>query len=305
MDNDWKERYWQLMVSEKFEEAIPLKSENFPKSFFKYKPLTEKAIEEIEHNYIWIADIASLNDPFECSIQFDNDECLRAYYSSNEFNTLFAKITGQRLTKNDITVLTSSEKPFLKYIEICHNKSIPFNLTPEEQLSKIQNRWLEIISETNKRLRICSFSVTKSSLLLWSHYASEHKGIAIEYDFIDTGEIRAFIQPIIYRDKVHKIGIFEEYSTMQMVCSSLIKSKEWEYEKEWRLTIFKQRNAFLQRIIAPSPIGIYLGTKFESNDNSLKDRLHKLAEYRKIPVYKMDKHPNEFKLIESNYKPNS
>src|SRR6185437_1868185 len=209
MDNDWKERYWQLMVSEKFEEAIPLKSENFPKSFFKYKPLTEKAIEEIEHNYIWIADIASLNDPFECSIQFDNDECLRAYYSSNEFNTLFAKITGQRLTKNDITVLTSSEKPFLKYIEICHNKSIPFNLTPEEQLSKIQNRWLEIISETNKRLRICSFSVTKSSLLLWSHYASEHKGIAIEYDFIDTGEIRAFIQPIIYRDKVHKIGIFE------------------------------------------------------------------------------------------------
>src|SRR6185437_5788583 len=109
--------------------------------------------------------------------------------------------------------------------------------------SKIQNRWLEIISETNKRLRICSFSVTKSSLLLWSHYASEHKGIAIEYDFIDTGEIRAFIQPIIYRDKVHKIGIFEEYSTMQMVCSSLIKSKEWEYEKEWRLTIFKQRNA--------------------------------------------------------------
>lgn len=36
-----------------------------------------------------------------------------------------------------------------------------------------------IISDKNK-LRICSFSHTYNPILLWTHYANEHKGIAIE-----------------------------------------------------------------------------------------------------------------------------
>ena len=184
MENNWAERYWKYMLAKNFEEAIPLKHENFPNSFFKYRGLTQRTIETIQQNYVWLAEIASLNDPFECSIQFDNDECLREYYGSEKHQQFFTFLTGHKLNSTEIKRLTTAEKPFLEYKKVCNERAIPFSQSPEEQIDKVQKRWIEIVEETNKNLRICSFSLNKSSLLLWSHYASEHKGIAIEYDFI-------------------------------------------------------------------------------------------------------------------------
>ncbi len=110
--------------------------------------------------------------------------------------------------------------------------------------------------------------------------------------------IRAFIQPVIYRSNVHKIKLFEDYTTTQMIGSSLIKSTDWEYEQEWRLTIFKQKDKFPQKIKAPTPKAIFLGTRFSSNEDSLKQRLFKVAENNKIPIFQMAKDPTEFKLVE-------
>jgi hypothetical protein len=210
-------------------------------------------------------------------------------------------LTSQLLTEREIYSLKTSKKPFEVYITICKNRNIPFRLSPEQQTEKIQRRWKEIVEESNQNLRICSFSLTNSSLLLWSHYSNEHNGICIEYDFDDIDKIRAFIQPVIYRDKVHKIRLFEEYTTMQLIASSLIKSKEWEYEHEWRLTIFRQKDDFPQTMSVLLPKAIYLGTRFHLNDDKHKQQLFKIAEKNKIPLYQMEKDPNEFKLINTQY----
>lgn len=288
------------MVAENFEEAIPLKLDNFPNLFFKFRKLSERTIETIEQNYIWLAEISTLNDPFECSIQFDNDECLRKYYGSEDFYKFFIQLTGQKLTQQEIKKLKTVEKPFLEYANICKSRNIPFIQSPEDQIKKVQNRWDEIVEETNKNLRICSFSLNNNSLLLWSHYGDEHKGIAIEYDFLDVEYVRTFLQPVIYSNKVHKIGIFEEYTTMQMIASSLIKSKDWEYEQEWRLTIFKQKETFPKKLTIPNPKAIYLGTRFAQNEKGLREKLTAIAKEKNISIFTMEKHPNEFKLIQSN-----
>lgn len=297
METSWTEKYWDYMTTENFDDGIALKNLNFPESFFKYKPLSEQTIESISEEYIWLSEIEKLNDPFECSIQFDNDKCLREYYASEKFQEFFIKLTGQKLTKNEIKILSGSEKPFKEYITICRNRNLAVGWTEEEQLNQAQNRWTQIVTETNKNLRICSFSLQNNSLLLWSHYATKHKGICIEYDFIDSEIIRAFIQPILYRDKVYKIGLFEEYTTMQMIGSSLMKSKDWSYENEWRVTIFKQQNKFPQKLKSPIPKAIYLGTRFYQNKDYLKDSLLKIASIKKIPIIQMRKDNNEFKLI--------
>ncbi|SFQ71598.1 Protein of unknown function [Flavobacterium akiainvivens] len=285
------------MLAENFDAAIPLKLNNFPGSFYKYRALSERTIDILEKNYIWLAEIASLNDPFECSIQFDNNECLRKYYGSQDFHDLFVQMTDKALSSAEIRLLTKSQKPYEEYIKICAAKNIPLKLSPEQQLSKVQDRWSEIISETNRKLRICSFSLNNDSLLLWSHYAEEHKGICIEYDLLDNDIARAYIQPVIYSSKVPKIGIFEDYNTIQMVASSLIKSKEWEYEQEWRITIFKQSENFPQKLQVPKPVAIYLGTRFEANNEELKEKLYQFAAMNNIPLYPMKKHPQEFRLI--------
>lgn len=286
------------MVSENFEKAMPLKTLNFPKSFFKYRNLSERTIDNLKENYIWLADISSLNDPFECAIQFDNDKCLKEYYSSEPFLDRFRISTGQELTKKEIKSLVESKKPYEEYIGLCKSRNIALKMSAEQQLQKIQRRWTEIVDEATRNLRICSFSTIKDSLLLWSHYSDDHKGICIEYDFEDDDLISAFIQPVLYSNEVNKIGLLEEYSTMRMICSSLIKFCDWEYEQEWRLTIFKQKEEFPRKITVPLPKAIYLGTRFNLNDKELKDKLMKIVHERKIPIYQMDKHPNEFRLME-------
>lgn len=298
MGKNWKEKYWSFMVAENIEEAMPLKQLHFPNSFFKYKTLSDLTVQSLKENYIWVAEISALNDPFECSIQIDNDKCLRLFYASDAFKKSFESITTKKLTTKEIELLTTSKNPHEDYIKICKIKDISYNLTSEEQLKKVQKRWSKIVEEINKNLKICSFSLKNNSLLLWSHYSDKHKGICIEYDFINDNFIRPYIQPIIYRNKVHKIDLFEECTTMQMIGSSLIKSEEWRYEQEWRLTVFKQGSDFPNKILAPKPKAIYLGTRFELNEITLKNELINYAKENSIPIIRMIKDPIEFKLIE-------
>jgi len=68
MKLSWTEQYWKYMVADNIEEAIPLKNMNFPRSFFKYRGLNETILDSLEKKYIWLAEIPTLNDPFECSI---------------------------------------------------------------------------------------------------------------------------------------------------------------------------------------------------------------------------------------------
>lgn len=302
MNEPWIDKYWNLMVQEKFEEAIPLKERHFPDSFFKYRSLTERTIETIEEGYLWLSEISALNDPFECSIQFDNDACLREYYASDVFRNTFSKTSGEQISDQEINRLITSAKPFEEYILICRERNIPFNQTPEEQLSKVQARWIEIVDETNQNLRICSYSLIVDSLLLWSHYAEDHKGICMEYDFHEVDWVRTFIQPVNYQDTIHKIGVFEEYTTMQMIGASLIKSSDWRYEQEWRVTSFRQESEFPDKVNIPDPKAIYLGTRFSSNEEDLIDQLLTIAKQKEIPVFQMKKHPNEYKLIKQVYR---
>jgi hypothetical protein len=62
MKENWIIKYLKFMIAGDFENAIPLKMENFPKSFFKFRNLSERTIENIRDNYIWLAEISSLND---------------------------------------------------------------------------------------------------------------------------------------------------------------------------------------------------------------------------------------------------
>lgn len=297
MGSNWIEEYWGFMMQEDFEKAIPLKLENFPKSFFKYRALSNLTLESLSQGYIWLSEIISLNDPFECSIQFDNDECWRHYYSSPTFQETFKTLTGSDLNKIDIDTLVKSAKPYEAYLHMCHVKGIPFNMSADEQLKRVQNRWVEIVEEMNRNLRICSFSTNNRSLLLWSHYSNEHKGICVEYDFIEADRIRTFIQPMMYRNEIYKLGLFDDYTFTRMIGSSLIKSKDWEYEQEWRVTIFKQADEFPQKLRAPTPKAIYIGTRFDLNAESLKREFWGVVQAKNIPVYKMTKHHQEFSLI--------
>lgn len=111
--------------------------------------------------------------------------------------------------------------------------------------------------DLKKELFVKCFSEisTKKNVLMWSHYADDHKGICIEYtpqydldinktDYTDYC-IFNLIEPVRYRIAPFKKGA--RHKDIHYVKEVLFtKAKCWEYEKEWRLNRSIGRDKYLE-----------------------------------------------------------
>ncbi len=120
-------------------------------------------------------------------------------------------------------------------------------------------------------IRVSCFSEDEKSILMWSHYANNNQGICVEYDFTKKLDIIFFLYPIIYLDNpIDFTSLLENPKNkdieISVLLSTIIKSKVWEYEKEWRLIFYfgggNKLDDRVSIINIPVPKTIYLGNKF-------------------------------------------
>jgi len=134
---------------------------------------------------------------------------------------------------------------------------------------------------------------------MWAHYAEQYKGICVEYDLAAVDDVRAFLQPVYYSDKRPTVKSFDELNTYFNVFASLCKAPEWKYEQEWRLTFFTEGQLCGKnnRQSVPDPRAIYLGPRFEQNDQILKDQLAAYAAERKVPLVPTHIHKTDYRVV--------
>lgn len=97
--------------------------------------------------------------------------------------------------------------------------------------------------------RVLCFSRTNDSLLLWSHYADNHRGICLEYEFTDN-DFRKGCFPVVYSPSQPVLERVERYPADHPVAGAagtlsinmnneakvfLTKSQDWFYEQEYRV----------------------------------------------------------------------
>lgn len=145
---------------------------------------------------------------------------------------------------------------------------------------------------------IVSLCTDHKNRLMWSHYADNHKGFCIEYDFgadllRDSGVI---VFPVAYSSVRPKIPyetvlslekpklkkVDSKNMNERIFLSMLTKDTIWNYEKEWRILISAQEEPM--NIPAPDVSCIYLGACC-SEENEEKIRV--LVQDRNIPIKKM------------------
>lgn len=92
----------------------------------------------------------------------------------------------------------------------------------------------------NESIGVLALTEKPDNLLMWAHYAQNHKGFVIEFDsdhqyfhqqLSPSDELR-HIRKVRYSNKRPNIRLstFEDAADI-----FLTKSKEWEYEQEWRI----------------------------------------------------------------------
>lgn len=296
-ENSWISEYIRFMKNKDFKNAILIKEKYFPNSLFKYRPLNDYALENLENNTVWLADITTLNDPFEAELLFDFNLSVKNFFSSKEFNNSFKDKFGFPISDIEIKNIVNSANPFDSYYNLCKKNNIELKLKEEKDLTTIENYWNEVNKENKNKVRICSLSERNDSLLMWSHYASQHEGICIEYDYSNFHKYKAFLQPVHYTNELCKIDKFDDLTGINVLMASTYKSKEWSYENEWRLTVTPNENINSNIIPAPIPLAIYVGTRFNLNHSYKKSQIFRICKEKGIPIFQMKIHPNEYKII--------
>lgn len=147
--------------------------------------------------------------------------------------------------------------------------------------------------------------------LMWSHYADEHKGIAIEYDFtnLKKHENGFYFTKVDYSNTI--VPNMEIIEQTDYIKSFFTKDELWKYENEYRLITFEDNLDFDENLenkfkcnldkIGIKIKSITFGFKAEDKDAFQELIRSKIpnCEFYKIEI--MDKKMYPFKLVRNRY----
>lgn len=171
---------------------------------YKYCTYNTNSLSILINKKIWVTKPESLNDPFDCKIKFFIPEINSEAFSKYLDRT--GRSTG---------ILQRDYEIFLKGLQEVREKVI-------------------------NNFGVFSMSQIKDNILMWSHYADQHKGFCIglarKNDNL-LGDITT-TQPVEYDCNYPEADLLDENGNYDhSIFNKMLftKAKDWEYEKEWRL----------------------------------------------------------------------
>lgn len=278
----WIKKFNDLICDDFFEnnKIKKLIEINSPKNLYKYKAISKNTMNSIENDTMWVTSPEYFNDPYDCALIINSNNVLQELISTNhefkelekQFNFLrefpeFKKMFGEASFKN-----------------ILENFSGYMDRKVQLEFDKIRNQ-----------LAIACLTENNNSILMWSHYAYNHKGICLEYDFNEVKNMVNEIYPVIYTDENYDLSKdIVNTNPSGILKKVLSKSEVWSYEKEWRIICDNKDSKEGYLINFPKIKSIYLGCKINEND---KKDIIKLANRKGIDLYQMRMEKNKFKLV--------
>ena len=285
-------------------------SEMLPSSLYRFRSCSNLQIDAFEKDEIYAITADKFNDPYDTLPWFDLEGVARvidAFFQpesleqlkkfladGNEFPPEFKKMFPESFWRDIREGI----------IAIPDIKDIAEEISFRKKQGMAEFSTLSsAIAEFAKRFSTYAcFCEDIHSMLMWGHYADSQKGFALEYDFspiLQESLPHVVICPVIYSENRYDATEYITWAFLKMkkmpvistdisahVKVALHKSKDWEYEQEWRLI-----DPRLQDPINPEPTvtqyrpkAIYYGTGI---DKANLARLHKIAVEKGIREYEM------------------
>ena len=261
LGNNWFSAYKRCVESYRIKEAFLIAHFYKPKKLYKYFSFNKFWKDNVENGTIVLNSVYNFNDPLDSRWFLDYEKILTNRTGDSEFVNNFMNGVGKE------SIIRTYEEDML-YLKDSY--------------------------------RISCFSETPCSNLMWGHYSDKHTGFCLEYDVDKLTEKFKLIMPVIYTEKpfdasdiIDMRGISDEFAE---ICPALFKSKDWSYEKEWRIIENAKKVECQKMVRIPEAVtGIYLGFKTLSNNKA--DELKTLANELNIPLYRMQRSYLSYDLV--------
>lgn len=245
----------------------------------------------LKHNMIGLSSPLDFNDPFDSQFKLSGEFAEKILKNGLENEIYPIEITDKQMK----TIKESSD--------IYKTSQELFGVDLKKKLEKSMLDLLDYeMYPILNTIRIACFSEVNDSILMWSHYANNHTGFCVEYDFNKLNNIKLLdnLYPVFYKEFLFDVSdvFFKSYKgteadELDIYASVLTKNKEWNYEREWRYLSYG--GDFILNV--PRPESVYLGSRV-SDEN--KNSIINLFNETNIPLFQMKPDNSEFKL---NYFP--
>lgn len=249
---------------------------NYPRFFYKYLPcdMDEGRIRSILiESDLYLNSCKNFNDPFDTT--------------ANIINTGSLKDLRKRYGE-----IVETNQPHLKK----HEKEVVISMMMKNYADD-PNTYKKILTKNTQAAGI--FSITKNSrnILMWSHYASQHKGFLLQFELARDPASFLYALEMDYSENYPKydISLSFEHAFKEVM---LRKSEDWRYENEWRLLRIGGADSF-HPFKQEALTGLIFGCK---SDEGFRNKILSILEEREktskslVKVYKAEMHPSKYKL---------
>lgn len=306
-------------VDRQFLPLIQFIGKNVPEQLYKFRGCAEYSIDAFEKDELWLSKAALFNDLHDSLFFFDKDSILDSIekmFSSGAVSPMIEAIKQVQFPNPD---LQNQATEMFSSLDTKQLADIVWQSVPGF------SQWLDQCFSFAKdgireRTKMVCLSESIKSPLMWAHYADNHKGFAIGYDFRNNEITQCSncpnrscaniklgaIYPVIYSDKRYDATRYGQWIVQQQVNriigmpveelyddgflftkAALHKSNDWSYENEWRIICSTPNLAVEQKDRYPikkKPIAIYFGSQIP--DFYRKMLMH-IADEKGIPRYQM------------------
>ncbi len=296
------------------EDALAVKDAHLPTKLYKYRRYDEYARANLETDTIWMASPDTYNDPYDCSFRVTEAHVVDVFKKSMvpEFARIY-KLPPD-VADEQIKNAMSSPEPLAylaDYMHAIHGATPGSNpLQAAEFVSlkvpSIIKDIVEFVRQWRKVTKVCSFSAVNDSILMWGHYAQDHKGFCVEYDLEKLPPehtLRCQLFPVIYSPKLYDLTAFmqklagpnqAEVTPASLLLAVLHKFDGWSYEQEWRVVSLANKVIGDYNLPVPTPTRIFIGSKMSPENG---EALRKICEQKHIEVFQMELAPDRFQLL--------
>lgn len=244
-----------------------------PRTLFKYRALPKDGLgfvaDILQRGELFFAPATAFNDPFDSAPHLSvkaEPKIKRRYFESqaraNGYMPYQAAQMADRMLNQPVADL--------------------------EQMGR------DALANALSHMGICSLAARNDHILLWSHYASDHRGVCLAFDVTRGGFRRYGPFPVEYCDVRPTYNVFDDTKT-GLFPTMLIKAKFWAYEEEWRLVSTDDPGPGAKLIEPDCLSAIYLGCAISDEH---RQQVLSLAAGRSppTPVFQMKTSRRTFEL---------
>lgn len=274
MKTNFTKRLHKYYIKKDYKSLDQLLSKVAPQTLIKFCSGKYEDKEETNNVYLnslikselWLSSPSTFNDPFDAFYNLDYE--------------------------------THAKQSFNYIAKVHYGRKIP-KIANQTALRELLNKFESITRNSFTNILQCSYVAcfaekdNLSSCRMWGYYANCHKGFCVEYDFNALSKLK--ILPILYTDMytiLNGAGSNVRELSLKLFYN---KSKEWEYEKEWRVVASEPiaTNQIGRTTIIDKPKAIYLGCLASKK---LINDVSKICVEQEIELYQMQMIKNSFAL---------